>query len=267
MSELNIQLGAYGWMHAQWNDVFYPEDLPLDWQLSYYSNEFNTVLVPASYWAKERGVNNQKSGQKTDQTFTCDDWLDSVHDKFQFYVECSAAMFDDDSMPDFKKSLHVLQPQLAGLVFFDGITTLSTSVSAPSQASVKKELTNLAKELGVAVFSGDVCRQDHQAIYFQAAEYSSMQNQRPGLALIENDLLDLRAAKEIVEDYVAQDFVTQDFITQIGSKDMIYSNGISDVNDFSPCPCSEQSTIIVNHPALSANDLVKFRSVLEIMGF
>ncbi len=174
-------------------------------------------------------------------------------------------MFDDDSMPDFKKSLQVLQPQLAGLVFLDGITALSTFVSAPLPASVKKELTNMAEELGVAVFSGDVCRQDHQAIYFQAAQYSSMQNQchqplqnqSSSLALIENDLLDLRAAREIVEDYVAQ----------IGSKDMIYSDETSDVSDFLPCPFSDQETIIVNHPALSANDLVKFRSVLEIMGF
>ena len=45
-----ILIGAHGWLHTAWQGVFYPADLPDDWQLGYYSNEFPVVLMPASYW-------------------------------------------------------------------------------------------------------------------------------------------------------------------------------------------------------------------------
>ena len=45
-----IQIGAYGWSHAAWQDDFYPHELPEDWQLGYYGNEFPVIMVPAAYW-------------------------------------------------------------------------------------------------------------------------------------------------------------------------------------------------------------------------
>ena len=47
----SLTLAAYGWSPANWLQVFYPEDLPPDWQISYYANEFNRILLPASDWA------------------------------------------------------------------------------------------------------------------------------------------------------------------------------------------------------------------------
>ncbi len=38
-------MGARGWRHAQWNDGFYPGDLPAAWRLDYYLNEFPLLLV------------------------------------------------------------------------------------------------------------------------------------------------------------------------------------------------------------------------------
>lgn len=54
MSEHTILLGACGWQHAQWRDSYYPEDLPEDWQLAYYGNEYPVVLIPAAYWVQGR---------------------------------------------------------------------------------------------------------------------------------------------------------------------------------------------------------------------
>ncbi len=45
-----ILIGAHGWLHTAWQGGFYPDDLPEDWQLGYYSNEFPVVLMPAAYW-------------------------------------------------------------------------------------------------------------------------------------------------------------------------------------------------------------------------
>lgn len=71
---LSCSIGAWGWQHAGWEkDVFYPDDLPEDWQLSYYSNEFDLVVIPANYWLQEGFAEN--------------DWLDDVEDDFVFYID------------------------------------------------------------------------------------------------------------------------------------------------------------------------------------
>ena len=107
----SINPGAYGWRHKHWLKSFYPEDLPAneseDWRLSYYSNEFNSVMVPFDYW---QGVG----------TVDCKGWLDDVNDDFQFFVECHESMFEHLSDVKLARHLKILQPQLSGLVFFTG---------------------------------------------------------------------------------------------------------------------------------------------------
>ena len=43
MSE--VLAGAADWQVQQWQDSFYPDDLPVEWQLSYYANEFTTTFI------------------------------------------------------------------------------------------------------------------------------------------------------------------------------------------------------------------------------
>lgn len=45
-----LLIGACGWSHTNWAADFYPEDLPMDWRLSYYANEFPVVLVTVEEW-------------------------------------------------------------------------------------------------------------------------------------------------------------------------------------------------------------------------
>ncbi len=42
-----VLIGSTGWQHPAWCDDYYPADLPADWQLAYYANEFPVLLVPA----------------------------------------------------------------------------------------------------------------------------------------------------------------------------------------------------------------------------
>ena len=51
LSEHVVLIGACGWQHKDWTGEFYPDDLPEEWQLGYYGNEYQVVMVPASYWA------------------------------------------------------------------------------------------------------------------------------------------------------------------------------------------------------------------------
>ncbi len=44
MADLNIFFGISGLAHPSLMNNFYPEDLPEDWRLDYYSNEFDALL-------------------------------------------------------------------------------------------------------------------------------------------------------------------------------------------------------------------------------
>jgi hypothetical protein len=43
-----MELGSWGWEHEEWVGPFYPEDLPVDWRLDYYANEFPIVVIPGT---------------------------------------------------------------------------------------------------------------------------------------------------------------------------------------------------------------------------
>jgi len=66
---LEFLIGACGWEHAHWQDVFYPDDLPPDWRLTYYGNEFGAVLVPAGVWARGSSQDVTQWSEDTDESF------------------------------------------------------------------------------------------------------------------------------------------------------------------------------------------------------
>ncbi|MGO9445711.1 MAG: hypothetical protein ACLPXB_13170 [Thiobacillaceae bacterium] len=49
-AQYRILVGALRWQHAQWLGVFYPEELPAEWQLSFYNTQFRCVYVPNADW-------------------------------------------------------------------------------------------------------------------------------------------------------------------------------------------------------------------------
>ena len=95
--ESSIRIGALGWKHDHWLGEFYPEDLPEDWQLSYYSNEFPAVLVPENDW--KENVEN------------LDEWAEEVSDGFRFYFQVA-----DECVPDVAEINKQLGDSFAGFV-------------------------------------------------------------------------------------------------------------------------------------------------------
>lgn len=69
----SIEVAAYGWQGAAW-DGFYPDDMPADWRLDYYANEFFAVVVPLCEWSLA-----------DDETVLA--WLEQVSADFRFYWE------------------------------------------------------------------------------------------------------------------------------------------------------------------------------------
>ena len=73
--EDSIRIGVCDWDHEHWLGTFYPDDLPEDWRLSYYANEFSAVLVPEDKWRSNLG--------------NLDEWVDEVPEDFLFYLQSS----------------------------------------------------------------------------------------------------------------------------------------------------------------------------------
>ena len=69
----DVVVGARGWLHERWMESFYPEDIPEDWRLGFYANEFNTLLVPWSQWRESVAELEEE--------------LDDTADDFHLYLE------------------------------------------------------------------------------------------------------------------------------------------------------------------------------------
>ncbi|MCB1758740.1 MAG: hypothetical protein KDI68_03030 [Gammaproteobacteria bacterium] len=74
MEPHRLVVGALGWDHAAWQGGFYPDDLPEDWRLGYYANEFSGVLLPESIWRQLNAA-------------VCRAWCDDVGELFRFYLQ------------------------------------------------------------------------------------------------------------------------------------------------------------------------------------
>jgi hypothetical protein len=77
-----ILIGACGWLHDNWQDTFYPEDLPQDWYLGYYANEFPVVQVGVNEW--QQGGDVEEWLAETDElpVFVCEIPLQDFNEDF-----------------------------------------------------------------------------------------------------------------------------------------------------------------------------------------
>lgn len=118
-----ILIGANGWLHPAWQTQFYPDDLPDDWQLGYYSNEFQIVLLPAAYWQSIAAE--------------IEDWLEDSSDNLRIVCEVPAEMMQQSidgavkAINEFIEGLSVLGEHCIGLLLsiVDGQSGLDEIVS------------------------------------------------------------------------------------------------------------------------------------------
>lgn len=94
-----IRVGARGWEFEQWSGEFYPDDLPEDWRFSFYSNDFQAVLIPSQQLTQ----------------YSLDDWQEWIEDTsedFWFYIEVS----ESASWKDVEPYLKLFSEKLKGIV-------------------------------------------------------------------------------------------------------------------------------------------------------
>ena len=78
-----VLIGACGWKHTAWLDEFYSDDLPEDWHLGFYSNEFPVVYVAAGDWVDETDI---------------DEWIDDISDNFRFILQVPDEALKNESV-------------------------------------------------------------------------------------------------------------------------------------------------------------------------
>ncbi|MGD8514629.1 MAG: hypothetical protein PVF52_03375, partial [Granulosicoccaceae bacterium] len=103
---------AQGWLHPGWEQGYYPDDMPAEWQLGYYANEFRAVLVAPPADSAEVEI-----------------WLDDVDDGFGFCLDLR-------HVPLESQILAGLKDQLLG-IFVNG-----SHQSAPADVAVFSESHN-----------------------------------------------------------------------------------------------------------------------------
>lgn len=95
-----FQIAARGWCHEGWRGGYYPDDLPEDWRLAYYGNEFHAVVVPAAYWETVDSVEVER-------------WLEDTSERFVFYLEVADLATDWDR---FDRLLAPIFPRIGGVL-------------------------------------------------------------------------------------------------------------------------------------------------------
>ncbi|MEW5837901.1 MAG: DUF72 domain-containing protein [Pseudomonadota bacterium] len=120
-----ISLGAWGWEHAEWVGTFYPDDLPPEWRLTFYSNEFDAVGLYAAGWM-------------TPPVAALEQWLEDTHADFRFHLVMPSMVLkgDEDVFSDIAERLNLLRPRLGSILLSVASATCLSMLGlfAPAEA-------------------------------------------------------------------------------------------------------------------------------------
>ena len=98
-----LLIGARGWEHETWTGLFYPDDMPREWRLVYYANEFRTVLVPGDTWER---VSPEQVSQ----------WREDVGEGFVFFLEPPPGLSAPRVQESFVRQARALDGYIGGIV-------------------------------------------------------------------------------------------------------------------------------------------------------
>lgn len=96
--DYTVLVGAADWDYDRWQQSFYPEDLPEDWRLGYYGNEFQVVQLRATRLAAA-------AVEEVEQ------WVDETQPGFRFLL-----FLDRAHDAELAARLAILRPKLLALV-------------------------------------------------------------------------------------------------------------------------------------------------------
>jgi len=100
-----------GFSYAEWNGVFYPDDLPMHRRLGYYSRIFNAVEIDSTFYGTPRPE-------------TVRSWAASTPPEFRFSVKVPRLLTHEaglvgvmDELPRFIHTVQLLEDKLGAILF------------------------------------------------------------------------------------------------------------------------------------------------------
>ncbi|MCK4743054.1 MAG: hypothetical protein KAT25_04480 [Sulfuriflexus sp.] len=128
----DVVVGSRGWLHEQWSESYYPEDIPDEWRLGFYANEFNTLLVPWAQW--------------NESIEALEEGLEDADDDFHLYLELP------DTQQSLPKHWHVIADQVKGLVCTQGDASQWVEIAENIGVPLLVEMQNESVFIGYAPY-------------------------------------------------------------------------------------------------------------------
>lgn len=111
MKKHSIHIGTSGWSYKHWRNTFYPENLKVKEQFSYYVDHFNSVEI-----------NNTFYKMPTDDTFQ--NWENQVPEDFRYVIKANRFITHlkklqepEDSLLIFMEKVKFLEDKLGAILF------------------------------------------------------------------------------------------------------------------------------------------------------
>jgi len=122
MAIKTLEIGALGIQHEGWLESYYPEDLPEDWRLDYYSHHFNVALLPVDEWLS---VTEDDLAQ----------WTEDVKDEFQFLLAIDNKDINTAAIEQISLIKTILKEHFSGVVVKVSDENLTTELQTLREIS------------------------------------------------------------------------------------------------------------------------------------
>ena len=169
----DVVVGSRGWLHEQWIRSYYPEDIPDEWRLGFYANEFNTLLVPWAQWSES--------------TEALEEGLEDTDDDFHLYLELP------DTQQSLPEHIQVIASQANGLV---------------CRQEDASQWVEIAKNAGIPLLA----EVQNQSVFIGYAPYGEVSNSIELVMIDSTKIDDLTLMREQIEQAVKLADSRLDFI-------------------------------------------------------
>lgn len=203
--EYRILIGANGWLHTAWQDGFYPDDLPEDWHLGFYSNEFPVVLLTAQLWPR---INGEIA-----------EWLEDCNDELGFVCEIPGsllALTDRDkvisSINEYIEKLLVLQEHLLAIILpvqkmSASLEAIINEINSPVPVCIQLNNETVAEE---SMSIQKMCEKNRWPLVWQGnGDAAGLGYGSIAMSRINTHDMDMRQLRDVVETILRQTTLEQ----------------------------------------------------------
>jgi len=110
-----LETGSVGWRHEGWDDSYYPDGLPEDWQLEFYTHLFRVLALPSDDWM-------------TASTEEVEQWLEDGGDECSFFLMIDSPDWGTQQAEKLAHAGALLSGSLLGIVVMQDQVRLSDSM-------------------------------------------------------------------------------------------------------------------------------------------